>query len=351
MANVWYNYGLSNVHDAVVMASENKLPGLRLIGSHQDRYAPVLQVADAAFVEPNFATGTADGAAAYVAYCLDVCRTRSVDLFVVQGGRRALADHVEDFRAAGTQLMVPGNTATLRLLDDKARFYDAALPLGLPMPWTAEVHDADGFDAAIACLAKRGTDMCVKPPKGIFGAGFWRLDDALPLFESLMWPDLHAISTAKMRAAFELTVNKRLLVMEYLPGVEWSVDCLCDAGRMLAGISRRKLGRAQLIEVEGPMIDLARQTIAAFGLSGLINVQFKAAGPNDTDPRLLEVNARMSGGCLYTRASGVNLPWWQVAIALGARTADQIPTPVGGALVGSIMVAQHIAESFADPVL
>lgn len=53
----------------------------------------------------------------------------------------------------------------------------------------------------------------------------------------------------------------------------------------------------------------------------------------------------MSGGCLYTAYSGVNLPWWHVALALGlAREAD-IPRPVGGARVAAVAGAVRIDAS------
>jgi len=328
---IWFNHGLSTVHDAVAMLGADPIPDLRILASHQDPHAPALTLADEGFAEPPGLSGEA-----YAHWCLSVCRDRRVDLFLPQGERMAIADHLPAFAAIGTCVLLPGDGATLRLLHDKARFTEAALAAGLPMPWTAEVADGAGFDAALAQLSAAGLPACVKPAKGVFGAGFWRLRDEVGAFDALMAPDRRAIPTEMMRAALIGAPARRLLVMEHLPGVEWSVDCLCDNGRLLAGIARRKMGRAQLLEVEGPVHDLARRAVAVFGLSGLVNAQFKAAGEDGADPRMLEINARMSGGCFYTIHSGVNLPWWQVAIALGHARAEDVPAPRGGALIGAI---------------
>jgi hypothetical protein len=329
--NIWFNHGLSTVCDAVAMLGADPIPDLRILVSHQDPNAPALTLAHEGFAEPHGLRG-----AAYVEWCLSVCRDRRVDLFLPQGERVLIAGHLAAFAGIGTRVSLPGDAATLRLLHDKARFTEAARAAGLPMPWTAEVADGAGFDAALAHLSAAGLPACVKPAKGVFGAGFWRLSDDVGGFDALMAPDGHALPAAMMRAALVGAPERRLLVMEHLPGVEWSVDCLCRDGRLLAGVARRKMGRAQRLEVEGPVHDLARRAVAAFGLSGLVNAQFKAAGEEGSDPRMLEINARMSGGCLYTIHSGVNLVWWQVAIALGHARAQDVPAPRGGALVGAV---------------
>jgi hypothetical protein len=121
--------------------------------------------------------------------------------------------------------------------------------------------------------------------------------------------------------------------MEYLPGPEWSLDCICDEGRMVTGVARRKRGRVQELEADGPIFAMARAAIDLFGLSGQINVQFKAADLDGGDPRLLEINPRMSGGMARTRFAGVNLPWTHAAMLLGLPMPDA--RAEGGALVAT----------------
>lgn len=345
MTNVWFNEGYSGVRDAVVMIGEEKEASLHLLASHRDANAPVLGVADASFVEPAIDRRSEAGIAAYVDYCLETCRTHRVDLFVSQRGCASMAARRDEFARIGTRLAPTGAPEMLALVEDKSSFYAAARAHDIPMPWTREIADVAGFDAACAELAERGLGGCVKPPHGVFGSGYWRLDPLLSLFDTLMTAERHCIAPAAMRSAIAAaSPGFRLLVLEYLPGTEWSLDCIArDDGRLVVAVARRKLGRAQRIEVEGPIFDVAARAIAAFGLSGLINLQFKAASSDVEDIRLLEINPRMSGGCLYTRYSGVNLPWWNVALELGLADESEIPVPVGGALVAGIGEACLIA--------
>lgn len=350
MPTIWYNHGYSSVRDALNLIRDGAgaagVTGLRLIASHRDGQAQALAAADLAIVEPRFDRASDAGRADFVAWCLEICRTHRVDLFVPQNGRALIAAHAAEFAALGTRVAVPQSAEMLALIEDKWQFYGAALDAGLPMPWTREVGDAAGFDAALAELAGLGLAPCVKPPEGVFGAGFWRLDDGEDLFGTLMNPDGHAIAPRIVRQALAERAGgtvTRLLVLEHLPGVEWSLDCVCRDGRLVLGVARRKAGRAQLLEADGPAFEIGRRAIAAFGLSGLVNLQCRAADAEDKDVRLLEINTRMSGGCVYTRHAGVNLPWWHVALELGLVDADDAPVPQGGALVAAVVEPLPVA--------
>ncbi len=350
MTLIWFNQGYSSVRDALVMIREEAGDSVRLLASHRDRHAPVMHVADEWLIEPSISRTSPRGEAAYLEFCLETCASRGVDLFVAQSGRASLAAHTAAFAAIGTRLLVPADSETLRLIDDKARFYDAALAANIPMPWTREIADVQGYDAALAELEAAGLPACVKPPQGVFGGGFWKLKSQRRLFDTLMNPDGHEIAPHVMRDAVAGTPGKRLLVLEHLIGPEWSVDCVCKDGELIVGVGRRKLGRTQQLQVDGSIFDIARKAISVFGLSGLINVQCKAADAEGDDVRLLEINSRMSGGCLYTRYSGVKLPWVHVALELGLIAKANVPAPFGGALVAPSAEAYQIVDPSAPAV-
>jgi carbamoylphosphate synthase large subunit len=347
---IWFNQGYSSVRDALVMIREEAGGKVRLLASHRDPHAPVMHVADDVLIEPSINRSSPEGEAAYLNFCLETCASKKVNMFVVQSGRAFLAAHVEAFAKVGTKLLVPADREKQSLIDDKARFYDAAIAANIPMPWTREIKDHDSYDAAIAELDRLGLAICVKPPQGVFGGGFWKLKPERGLFDTLMNPDGHEVAQEVMRSAIMAAQNKRLLVLEYLKGPEWSIDCVCKDGELIVGVGRRKLGRAQRLEVDGPIFDISRKAIAAFGLSGLINVQCKAADEDGNDVRLLEINSRMSGGCLYTRYSGVKLPWINIALELGLLSRSEVPLPKGGSLVAPSAEAYEVIESNNDQV-
>jgi biotin carboxylase len=337
MPTIWYNQGYSVVRDAIQLVREGAeaagVSDLRLLASHADFQANVLEEADLGFLEPAGLRGDEEGDAAYAAWCADRCRELGVDLFIVQGGQSAIATHRHLFPDA-TRVVLPATAERLAQIHDKGVFHQIATQAGIPMAWSMTVGNARDFDAALQQLEARGLAPCIKPREGVFGAGFWRLDERYDLLEALMGGDRRRVSAAVMRDAIAAADRPvRLLAMEYLPGPEWSLDCICDEGRLVVGVARRKRGRVQELETEGPIFAMAEAAIATFALSGQINVQFKAADEDGGDPRLLEINPRMSGGMARTRFAGVNLPWRHVALLLGLEPpAEQ---PAGGALIAT----------------
>lgn len=339
MTRIWFNQGYSVVREALLLirsgAAEAGIADLHLIASHADPHAAVLDAADEAFVEPKIDRSTPEGMAQYAAWCASVCADRAVDLFIVQGAQTGIAGHLDLFPAS-TRVFVSADADMLAAVADKARFTTMAVDAGLPLPWTRAVADAAEYDAAVAQLEQLGLPGCVKPREGVFGHGFWRFDPDATAFDALMNGDARRISAPALREAIAKAGRPvDLLVMQHLPGPEWSLDCVCDNGQLILGVARRKAARVQELEVDGPIFDYARRAVALFNLSGLINVQFKAADEAGDDPHLLEINPRMSGGMARTRFAGVNLPWLNVARLLGI-SAGEMPVPVGGALVSAL---------------
>lgn len=337
MPTIWFNQGYSVVRDAMLLIREGAeaagVGDIRLLASHADITATVLETADDGFLEPGIDRSTPEGEGAYAIWCAERCRALGIDLFIVQGGQHAVASHLDLFPAT-TRVALPASAERLTAIHDKGAFYDIALDAGLPMPWTRTIANLAEFDLALEALAELGLPPCVKPREGVFGAGFWRLDPHYGLLDALMGGDRRRVSVEVMREAIMRAGGPvRLLAMEYLRGPEWSLDCVCDRGELIAGVARRKRGRVQELEVDGPIFGMAREAVALFGLSGQINVQFKAADLDGGDPRLLEINPRMSGGMARTRFAGINLPWTHVALLLGLPLPDA--KPEGGALIAT----------------
>jgi hypothetical protein len=131
--------------------------------------------------------------------------------------------------------------------------------------------------------------------------------------------------------------NRDLMLMQYLPGPERSVDCLACDGELIRCVVRRKADGGQWIE-DNPAIEaLARSLTARFRLNHLFNVQFRdAAGAS----YLLEINARMSGGLPFACQGGVALPLWAIRLALGTVRAADIPKPRAGIWVPQPEIAR-----------
>ncbi|MFD4370419.1 ATP-grasp domain-containing protein [Streptomyces sp. NPDC058486] len=119
------------------------------------------------------------------------------------------------------------------------------------------------------------------------------------------------------------------LLQEFLPGTEYSVDVLTDAGgRVVAAVPRARDKTDSGIVVAGRVLDLpelsgiAEDTVRTLGLRGVLNVQVREDRAGKA--ALLEVNPRPPGGMSLTVAAGVDMPKWAVASLLGMELPDRI---------------------------
>ena len=190
-------------------------------------------------------------------------------------------------------------------LESKAVFTSECLAAGLAVVPGIAVDTPRGLKDGYETLIGSGA-VCIKPVKGIYGAGFWRFDDQADPFSCIAFPESRRIRFETYLQLYgESSRHQPLLIMPHMPGDEVSTDIVVEAGKPVAWVGRRKKSVYQQFENRGPAVDLALDAVTHFKLDGIVSVQTKedVAGR----PHLLEINLRYSGGIAYTRLSGVNL--------------------------------------------
>jgi len=323
---VWYNRTFSSVYTALKLIRDADTDGrFTLIHSNPNRHMPAARIVNEFHSEP-----TGLEAEAYADWCLEFCRAQRIDIFVPGRGASTLAAQHARFAAVGTRVLSAATPAKLALIHDKAGFYaETDLPQA-PVAEFRRFENLAQFDAAWNELRPRHAKLCIKPSHGIYGIGFAVVDEERSSAALLLagieyhigYPDLR-------RGLAELGEFRTMLLMEYLDGQEYSVDCVGDQGRLVAAVARRKLpqaGSGQLIDMRPELIDATARLTADYGLNGIFNVQFRDSGQGEARrARLLEINPRMSGGIGMACAAGPNLPW--IALKGFADGFDSVAVP------------------------
>lgn len=333
---LWLNHGFASQRALALSMRAARGPGKdwRLLLSHRDMRIDILGAGDVAVQEPELED------ADYAAWALELCRSAGVSALLAVRHRAVLLAAEPAFAAAGIRLLAGATTPeTLALCEDKGAFTAHLAAAGLPVPRSLAVQDAAELAEALTHGFAAGTPLCVKPVNGIYGMGFWRLDPEASPFAAYANPDARRTLPHAFLAAFAAQETPRpLLVMEYLPGAETSIDCLCETGRVLMAAARVKRDGLQWISTEGASVDLARRVVALLGLHGAVNVQTRMSAAGEEC--VLEVNTRPSGGIAYSTAAGIDFGPAIAALMLGRPLPVQVP------------VRQPVAVRIADvPVM
>ncbi len=248
------------------------------------------------------------------------CIALGVDIVLptVDAELRPLAHAREEFEAAGIGLLLAPAAALEVILDKLLLVQHCASVVRVPR--------TELFGPAVD-PASWTYPVIVKPRTGSGSRGILQLSSAAEL------------------AAIERSSS--LIVQEFLPGEEYSVDVLADAGgQVIASVPRIRARVDSGVSVGGRTVhdpeveEFGRAVASATGLTYVANVQCR----RDRAGRaaLLEVNPRMPGTLGLTIASGVDMP----RLALDALLGRPVPAHLD---FRELAVVRFLDERFVDP--
>jgi HAD superfamily phosphatase (TIGR01681 family) len=142
------------------------------------------------------------------------------------------------------------------------------------------------------------------------------------------------------------------LLMEYLPGKEYTIDCICDLnGRLLAISIRERIKIKGGISMIGKIVEnnkisqMAGKIANRLKFKGGWFFQVKEAG--NEAPTLLEINARVAGTMCLTRMAGLNIPLLTAWLFLG-KELRYVPPPITNMIVTRHLTEEYIWEDMKD---
>ncbi|MDA3878514.1 MAG: ATP-grasp domain-containing protein [Halothiobacillus sp.] len=329
---VWFNKNISVLHNLLDLIRQgDTAQEFHLIASHPQENAMAKIGADEWHVEPEA------GDAAYVDWCIHFCKAYAIDLFIPGKGAKLIAARVDEFLP--TKVSLVADAQTLQLLDNKAEF-TAVLDESVPAAETRVVKNHREFTAAYAELSAKYDHLCIKPAVSIFGLGFRVIDERHNLLHHILKGRENLVNRQELEQAMAQSAdfNPALLLMEYLPGPEWSVDCLARHGQLIYAVQRLKsehIGAPQTIDDNQDVARMTEQITVQFRLNGMFNVQFRLGKEGI---RVLEINTRPSGGSPAACLAGPNLPLEAIRMALDANHKPPVTHCQHGMLVHQSML-------------
>lgn len=338
MQRVWFNKTFSSVGTAIRLIREADRAGdYEIVCSNTNPHSAAFLAANEWVVEPIGVTGQD-----YLLWCLNFCLENRIGIFVPGKEAALISEARARFEAQGTRVLCVASQDVLELLNNKARFYEH-VSCSTPPAAFRVVQTAQQFDAAWVELKKSHSRLCIKPSVSVYGLGFAVIDEERSSAQLLLQGVEYHIGLEDLRHGLATMGTFRpMLVMEYLDGHEFSVDCVGDNGRLVCAIARMKslmVGQGQLIEQRNDILESTRQLTATYGLNGAFNVQFREG---QTGLGLLEINARMSGGVAMACLAGPNLPY--LALVGFDRGFDTVVVPPirAGIRVGEVALATEM---------
>lgn len=261
----------------------------------------------------------------FIPKMLQICKENKVDVVMplVTNELLTFAENILEFADIGSRVLV-SSPEGLRVANNKYLLMKACREHGIPTPEFYPVNSWDDFREAVDQLGYPRVPVCFKPPvsRGLRGFRILRQDtDRLDLLMNYKPTDVFTNLDDVCAILKDAKPFPALLVMEYLPGSEYSVDVLANHGESLIIIPRLrekiKMGISFVGVTENHLeiIEYSRRIVSLLKLHGNIGLQFRL---NDNGvPKVIESNPRVQGTIVLCTAAGVNMVYNAVRLALG----------------------------------
>lgn len=317
---------------------------IRIVGVDMNENAGARGMVDA------FHTVPAAKADNFIECILEICMKEKVDLVepIVTRELMKFALSRERFEEKGIKLAVM-SPETLEIVNNKANLLTAVKEAGLPCPEFRVVHSVGELETACAELGYPEKAVCVKGAEGNGSRGVRIVDPNKSRFDLFFnsKPNSMYISYDELiRTLSEKPEIPEMLVMEYLPGTEYSVDFLAEEGKSIYAVARRGLSvltsnmMSLVIDDNRSVIETCSAVVEKLHMDGNFGFDLLYTA-NDEKPYVIEVNPRLTAGVVSCAAAGVNLPYLGIKRLLGENLPNLCPA------YGTRM-SRHYEESFFD---
>ena len=195
---------------------------------------------------------------------------------------------------------------------------------GLKVPRFARVgHHSELLSACEACGYPKNA-VCVKATELSGSRGIRIVKPGQSRFDVLFNEKPNSFYTSMedlLSTLQEREEMPEMMAMEFLPGEEGSVDLLAENGKILymayreSNVNLHSIPQAATLSYNKEAYEIAKKVIAALGLSGNADLDFKADA--EGHPVLMEINPRIAATMQIFKEGGMNLPYLRIKQLLG----------------------------------
>lgn len=267
------------------------------------------------YLHPDFVQVPKAEEAHYIDDLLRICQQRGVQLILPLVTRELfpLSANKHLFEQEGIRVLVSPGSA-INIANNKSACYEFLRYKEIPVPEYHTVRTAEEFIHASFELGHPQQSFCFKPSISNGSRGFRVVSDSINETEQLFHykPYNTYITYAHALKILSSQGFPELLLSEYLPGDEYSVDCLASHGKAVAVVPRLRKKMINGISVQGEFVKdeaiivYCTRILEALHLHGNIGLQVKRS--ESGQPLLLEINPRVQGTIVAGLGAGINLP-------------------------------------------
>lgn len=261
----------------------------------------------------------------YISDLLTICKKEKVRILIPVDPKELvlIAGSKNKFEKIGT-LVLLSSLESIQIAEDKEKFFIFCKEKEIPVPDFIKAKSYKDFRKAVFQLGYPEKAVCFKPKISSGTRGFRVLSSKHNRLHSLLKDHPGSVMADFFEVCSILKAAKHfpeILVMEFLPGKEYTVDILANNGEAQIIIPRTRdkilLGGSFLGQVvkEEEIIKHSKKIVEGLNLNTIVGIQFRKDEKGAL--KAIEVNPRIQGATLLSVAAGVDIVHLAIKNALG----------------------------------
>lgn len=266
----------------------------------------------------------------YVDVLLDICRKENVDIYFpnISAEVSAVAERVSEFSQIGTKVSI-ADQSVVDLVNNKLHAYDYFKKFGLALPNYYPVHTISDFENGCKQLGYPEKPACLKLVSNSGSRGVRIIDASRDRYQIFAHEKPNSFFTSYEDMMSILKSSNRLdemMLVEYMPGNEYTVDLLAENGKVLYMVGRENvvslmsIAQRSIVSRIDSAYEMCKEIVKLLNYTG--NIGFDFMKNADGIPVLMDINPRLTATVSVIAAAGVNLPYLRVKQLLGERLPE-----------------------------
>lgn len=298
---------------------DNGERNIRIVGTDMNDDPTIRQMVDVYYKVPAAKDPN------YIDIVLDICKKEKVDIYLPTMSYELvkLIENLDRFEEAGVKVSV-SNRYSIETTCNKLKFYEFMRDNNLPMVDFYPAHNLKEVKEAFDKLGYPNKAVCMKALESSGSRGIRIVDPKKKRFDILFGekPNSFFISYEElMEILAEKDEMPEVVVMEAIPGAEFSVDLVADHGKVLYMCARKSdtiiasIPQSATLFKDEKAYKICEDVVRLLELDGQADFDFKYDA--DGNPVLMEVNPRIAATMKIFKEGGMNLVYLRIKQLLG----------------------------------
>jgi len=299
---------------------KNKNIETKIIVSHPDKDSPTLMAADIALIEPSY------NSEKNRLFYQNVCIKHDIDCIIPGESSILTLIKLDSFiHQSKPKVLTSQNFDFINTLKSKTETYKLFASKNisnLHIPFYNLVKDTVTFEKTYKEIIENKTMACFKPDSSQGGAGFRIIDNDISPNEAIYgYASIRNTYNYYLDKLKQLKNFQPLILLEYLSGPEYSLDCFGNGKHLFFCGIREKTNKKRRLINNDVLKKIAEDIQSTFEFSNLYNIQIKE---EKNKYHLLEINPRYSAGSYIYELEGFHLLGKAIDLALNNIKIEQL---------------------------